>query len=246
MDRLLYLAMTGAKHTLQAQQHNNHNLANANTPGFRADFDSFLSRPVQGPGLPSRAFAEESTVGSDFRQGMLMATGRELDVAIQGEGWIAVQAADGGEAYTRRGDFRVSEFGLLATSSGELVLGNDGPIAVPPHDKLEIGADGTVSIVPQGQAANTLAVLNRIRLVQVANEGLEKAPDGLFRTREGFTAEPDAGVTLQNGMLEGSNVNMVDSLVKMIDHARAFETYVKLIGTAKQNDESSSRLLRMS
>src|SRR5690625_4941618 len=128
MDRALYLAMTGAKHTLQAQQHNSNNLANANTPGFRADLNSMLSTPLYGPGHPSRVYAQTTTVGHDFRQGAMMTTGRSLDVAINGEGWIAVQSADGGEAYTRRGDLRINASGLLETGGGQLVLGNAGPI----------------------------------------------------------------------------------------------------------------------
>jgi len=244
MDRLLYLAMTGAKHTLQAQQHNSNNLANASTPGFRADLDALLSTPMTGPGHADRVYAQESTVGHDFRQGSLISTGRELDVAINGDGWIAVQAPDGTEAYTRRGDLRVSADGLLQTSTGELVLGNVGPISVPPAQKLEIGVDGTISIVPIGEPANTLAVIDRIRLVKPNHANMVKGNDGLFRLKNGAQALPDASVQLSSGMLENSNVNSIDALVKMIDHARSFETYVKLLGTAKQNDETSARLLR--
>jgi flagellar basal-body rod protein FlgF len=244
MDRMLYLAMTGAKHTLQAQQHNNHNLANANTPGFRADLDSFLSAPVQGPGLPSRVYSQETSVGSDFSQGTMLSTGRDLDIAVNGEGWIAVQAEDGTEAYTRRGDLHINPVGLLETGSGELVLGNAGPIAIPPAQKLTIGSDGTISIVPLGQDANTLAVVDRIRLVKPEAQQVVKGEDGLFRHRDGNPAEPDAAVQISSGTLEGSNVNTVDALVKMIDHARSYEAYIKLIAAAKQNDETSSQLLR--
>jgi flagellar basal-body rod protein FlgF len=244
MDRFLYLAMTGAKHTLQAQQHNNHNLANANTPGFRADLDAFMSAPVHGPGLPSRVYALETQVGADMRQGTMMTTGRDLDVAVQGEGWIAVLGADGTEAYTRRGDLRINNAGLLETGAGQLVLGNNGPVAVPPAQKLEIGVDGTVSIVPLGQAANTLAVVDRIKLVQPDNAELSKGNDGLFRLGEGAEAPADAAVRLTSGVLEGSNVNSVDALVQMINNARQFETYVKLMAAAKENDETSQRLLR--
>lgn len=244
MDRMLYLAMTGAKHALQAQQHNSHNLANANTPGFRADLERLMTLPVNGPGLPSRVYSQTADAGSDLTAGSVMSTGRELDVAIDGDGWIAVQAADATEAYTRRGDLRLNPMGLLETGSGELVLGNGGPIAVPPAQQLTIGVDGTVSVVPLGQAANTLAVVDRIRLVNPEPQQLVKGDDGLFRLTGGEPAEPDAAVTLRSGVLEGSNVNVVDSLVKMIDSQRSYETYVKLISTAKQNDESSSRLLR--
>lgn len=244
MDRLLYLAMTGAKHTLQAQQHTSHNLANANTPGFRADLDAFMSAPVYGPGEPSRVYSQRVDVGADMTHGAVMTTGRDLDIAINGDGWIAVQAADGTEAYTRRGDLRINNAGLLETGTGELVLGNGGPVAIPPAEKLEIGSDGTVSIVPLGQDANVLAVLDRIRLVNPPPESLVKGEDGLFRTADGQPAAPDAAVQVTSGALEGSNVNTVDALVQMIDHARSFETYVKLFGAAKENDENAARLLR--
>ena len=245
MDRFLYLAMTGAKQALQAQHHNNHNLANANTTGFRADLDALLSAPVYGPGHPSRVYSQETGVGADFAQGTLISTGRDLDVAIEGDGWIAVQAPDGAEAYTRRGDLRVNNAGLLETATGLLVMGNAGPVAIPPAQKLQIGVDGTVSIVPLGQDANAMAVMDRIKLVKPAHEQMHKGPDGLFRTAAGF--EPaDGQVRLASGMLESSNVNTVDALVKMIDNSRQFETYVKLMSTAKENDESSSRLLRQS
>lgn len=246
MDRMLYLAMTGAKHTLQAQQNTSHNLANANTPGFRADLDAFLTAPVQGPGHPSRVYAEETSVASDFTPGTVMSTGRDLDIALDGEGWITVQGADGNEAYTRRGDLRINSAGLLETGAGELVFGNAGPIAIPPAEKLTIGRDGTVSIVPLGQSANTLAVVDRIRLVNPPPEQLVKGDDGLFRRADGQFADPDAAVTVTSGALEGSNVNTVDALVKMIDHARSFETYVKLMRVAQENDETSARLLRQS
>lgn len=244
MDRALYRAMAGAKHALQAQQHNSNNLANANTPGFRADLESLLSTPMYGPGYPSRVYAQTTTVGHDFRQGAMITTGRPLDVAINGDGWIAVQAADGGEAYTRRGDLRINVLGQMETGSGHLVLGNAGPIAIPPADRIEIGSDGTISIVPAGQDPNTLVVIDRIRLVRADNAQLVKGNDGLFRQKDGAPAEPDAGIQLTSGVLEGSNVNMVDALVKMIDHARSYETYVKLMATTKENDEASSRLLR--
>ncbi|RFA28560.1 flagellar basal-body rod protein FlgF [Alkalilimnicola ehrlichii] len=246
MDRFLYLAMTGAKHNLQAQQHTSHNLANANTPGFRADLDAYLSAPVYGPGLPSRVYSQETGIGADMSGGTMMNTGRDLDIAVQGDGWIAVQAPDGAEAYTRRGDLRINNAGLLETGSGELVMGNNGPVAIPPADKVEIGNDGTISIVPLGQDANVLAVLDRIKLVDPEPNQLEKGADGLFRLVGGDEAVADAGVTIASGVLEGSNVNTVDALVQMIDNARQFETYVKLMSTAKENDEVSTRLLRQS
>lgn len=246
MDRMVYLAMAGAKHALESQQTITHNLANSDTPGFRADLDSLLSQPVYGPGHASRVYSLEARVGSDFREGPVQQTGRELDIAVQGEGWVAVQAEDGTEAYTRRGDLRLGPGGLLVNGDGRLVLGDGGPVAVPPSEKIEIGEDGTVSVVPVGQPENALAVVDRIKLVKPGNDALEKGTDGLFRLRDGGPAPADAGVRLASGALEGSNVNAVDGLVQMIDNARRFEAYVKLMDTAKSNDESSARLLRQS
>ncbi|MCP1675620.1 flagellar basal-body rod protein FlgF [Natronocella acetinitrilica] len=244
MDRLAYLAMTGAKHALQAQQHNSHNLANVNTPGFRQDLDQLISQPVRGPGYASRVYSSETSIGHDFRPGSVMTTGRDLDVAINGDGWFAVQGLDGGEAYTRRGDLRISSVGLLENGAGHPVLGDAGPVAIPPADKVEIGQDGTVSIVPAGAPADQLVVLDRIKLVDPAVEELRKGEDGLFRLPDGGIAPPDGAIRVTSGALEGSNVNSVEALVKMIDHARQFETYVKLLNKAEENDNASSALLR--
>ncbi|WP_435104253.1 flagellar basal-body rod protein FlgF [Arhodomonas sp. AD133] len=244
MDRLAYLAMTGAKYALEQQRTTSHNLANANTPGFRADLEALVSREVEGPVRPSRVYGEEVRTGSDFSQGALTTTGRELDVAVSGEGWLAVQASDGTEAYTRRGDLRITEGGLLETGDGHLLMGNGGPVAVPPAEKIEIGADGTVSVVPKGQGANAMVTVDRIKLVNPPPESLSKGEDGLFRLADGETAPADAGVKVTSGALESSNVSAVDSLVEMIDHARRFETYIKMIDTARQTDEAGQRLLR--
>jgi len=244
MDRMVYIAMVGAANTLQAQQVNNNNLANADTTGFRADLDSFLPAPVSGPGYASRAYSEEAGVGFDAAPGPIEDTGRSLDVAIRGPGWIAVQAPDGTEAYTRRGDLQISSTGMLETGTGNPVLGNGGPIVIPPAQKVSIGGDGTISIVPLGQGANTLAVLDRIKLVNPPAGQLEKGSDGLFRLTSGGTAPADASVSVQSGALEGSNVNSIDALVKMISNARQFEAYVKLMNAAKQNDQASATLLQ--
>lgn len=244
MDRMIYLAMTGAKHALQQQRVIAHNLANANTTGFRADLTALMSRPVYGPGWPSRVYSVAQSVGSDLSHGAMITTGRELDIAISGDGWIAVQAADGTEAYTRRGDLHITSGGLLRTGSGALVLGNNGPIAIPPAEKIEIGADGTISVVPIGQPPSTLAVVDRIKLVAPPPGELVKGADGLFRLEGGGTAVADAGVTVVSGVLESSNVNMVESLVRLIDNARRFEAYVKLMETAKRNDKAGQKLLQ--
>jgi len=244
MDRMVYLAMTGAKHAFEAQRVNNHNLANVNTPGFRADLEALQSRPVSGPGHPARVYSEAVGIGADLSSGPLMTTGRELDVAIQGEGWLAVQAADGTEAYTRRGDLQISTGGLLETGDGRLVLGEAGPVAVPPAEQIEIGEDGTVSIVPLGEDEDAVAALDRLKLVNPPEEALAKGEDGLFRRTDGIPAAADAAVRVVSGAREGSNVNAVDALVKMIGHARGYETHVKMIESAREIDETAQRLLR--
>src|SRR5208283_937217 len=193
MDRLVYVAMSGAKETLRAQAANNHNLANANTNGFRADLSAFQTQNVVGPGLPSRAYATNDQAGWDASSGSLDATGRDLDVAIKGPGWIAVQASDGTEAYTRAGDLHVDPTGTLMTATGNTVLGDAGPISVPPYTTINIGTDGSVSIVPRGQTPMTVSTIGRIRLVNPPASELTRGTDGLFRTGSG-TAAADASV----------------------------------------------------
>ena len=246
MDRMLYLAMSGAKQTLQAQGAVSHNLANVTTAGFRADFEQFRAMPVYGPGLPSRVYAMQERPGIDFSPGAVQTTGRDLDIAVTNDGgFIAVQAADGGEAYTRAGDLHVSDVGLLQTGAGHLVLGNGGPIAVPPGEKIEIGQDGTLSIRPLGQAANTVSEIDRIKLVLPPLDQLEKGPDGLFRMRDGKPLESDAAVTVASGAVEGSNVNPVGAMVEMIELSRRYEMQVKLMNTAREDDAAALALMRL-
>lgn len=245
MDRMVYVAMNGAQQTMLAQAMHTHNLANASTTGFRADLTAFQSLPVTGPGLATRAYAQPQPNGVDLAPGQIMTTGRELDVAVNGAGFIAVQAPDGSEAYTRAGDLHISPNGLLENGAGHPVLGNGGPIALPPAEKLEIGADGTISIRPVGQSATTLAVVDRIRLVNPPPESLIKGADGLLRTKGGIQAAPDAKVQLATGALEGSNVNAVESMVNIIALAREFEVQVKLMKTAEETDSASTQLMRL-
>ena len=246
MDRLIFIAMSGARETMAAQAVNSNNLANASTTGFRADFQSSLSQPVYGPGEASRVYATNQGGGVDFSQGSIVSTGRDLDMAIQGQGWFAVQAADGNEAYTRAGDIRLDNLGRLTTGAGHILLGNGGPISLPPHSKLDIGGDGTISIQPQGQPASTLAVIDRIKMVNPPLDQLHKGEDGLIRLAGGNTAEADAGVRVVSGSLESSNVNTVASMVRMIELARQYETHIKLISTAEKNDEAAASMIRMS
>jgi flagellar basal-body rod protein FlgF len=244
MDRLLYVAMSGAKETLQAQAVNNHNLATASTTGFRADLAAFLSRPVAGPGFQSRVYATAGVDGWDPSQGALETTGRELDVALDGDGFIAVQAPDGTEAYTRAGDLRIQPDGLVTNGAGHPVLGDGGPLLIPPHTALTIGPDGTVSIVPVGQGPETISQIGRIKLVRAAPEDLEKAEGGLLKLRPGATANVDPNVRITSGALEASNVNIADAMVNMIELARRFELQVKMMRSAEDNGATTTQLLQ--
>lgn len=245
MDRMLYVAMTGARETLRAQAANNHNLANASTVGFRADMQAFQARRVSGDGYDSRVYATVSTTGFDDTSGAMMATGRDLDVAVQGKGYIAVQGPDGREAYTRSGDLKVDETGQLRTATGLAVLGDGGPITVPPHNSLLIGADASVSIVPLGQGPETRATVGRIKLVNPETEQLEKGTDGLLRMKDGSDAPADAAVTLGSGQLESSNVNVAEAMVNMIELSRRFDMQVRAMRSAEDNGAASARLLSM-
>jgi flagellar basal-body rod protein FlgF len=245
MDKYLYVAMSGAKETLRAQAVNSHNLANASTTGFRADLAAFQTRAVEGSGHASRAYATNATIGWDTTNGALLSTGRDLDVAVQGEGWIAVQAADGSEAYTRAGDLRVDTAGALRNGAGDLVLGDGGPITVPQNSSVLVGADGSLSIVPLGQGPETTAVVGRIKLVKPPADAFERGADGLFRMQDGSAAPADASVQLASGVLESSNVNAAGAMVEMIELARRFELQVKAIRTAEEDGATAARLLRV-
>lgn len=245
MDKMIYLAMTGAKQTEFAQAINANNLANVSTTGFRADLHAFSPVPVDGPGAASRVNAVVAPYGTDFSQGPVADTGRDLDVAIQGEGFIAVQGSGGREAYTRAGDLRVTSGGILATGSGDPVMGEGGPVAIPPYSSLVIGADGTISIQPIGQGPETLAVVDRIKLVDADPQRLAKGADGLLYLPEGETAAASADVRVTAGALEHSNVNIARTLVNMIELARRYEMQINVIGTAKEDADAAAELMRI-
>jgi flagellar basal-body rod protein FlgF len=245
MDRMLYVAMTGARETLRAQAANNHNLANASTVGFKADLQAFQARKVTGDGYESRVYATTSNTGYDDTAGVQISTDNGLDIAVQGSGYIAVQGPDGQEAYTRAGDLRVDSNGQLRTGTGLPVMGDGGPLAVPPHASILVGGDGTISIVPLGQGPESKADVGRIKLVNPAEEDVVKGRDGLFRLRDGGNAEPDAAVRVASGVLEGSNVNVADAMVNMIELSRRFDMQVRAMRAAEDNGTASARLLAM-
>jgi flagellar basal-body rod protein FlgF len=249
MDRMIYVAMTGAKHTLGQHAAVSNNLANANTTGYRAEISALRAVPVFSDTLATRAFVVDSSAGADFRPGTVQQTGRDLDVAVQGRGWIAVQLENGAEAYTRNGDLHVSANGVLQTRNGLNVRGEEGLISIPPYAKVSVGTDGTISTVPAGAGTNepNIAVMvGRIKLVNPPEDQLARGADGLFRLSSGAEAVADASVTLGSGALEGSNVNVVEAMVDMISLSRQFEMHMKLLQNAEGNAQRASNLLSMS
>ncbi len=246
MDRFLYLSMSGAREIMRAQAVNANNLANVSTTGFKGDFATMLHSQVVGPGVANtRIYTQTLGIGTDLSPGQLQHTGRDLDIAVHGEGWIAVQAPDGSEAYTRSGSLRIDDTGLLQTETGLLVLGNEGPITLPPNEQVEIGDDGTITLRGLGQSPQALNVLDRIRLVNPDPARLKKGDDGLLRVTDGKPVEPDAGVHLVRETLETSNVSAVDALVKMIGLSRQFELQVKMMKAAEDNDQAATSLMRI-
>jgi flagellar basal-body rod protein FlgF len=237
--------MTGASQTLQAQAVNSNNLANASTTGFKAELAAQAAIDVQGGGLPSRVNTQLRAGGWDASAGAVQQTGRDLDIALAADRWLAVQAPDGTEAYTRAGELQVDVNGQLRTAAGHAVLGDGGPLAIPQASNLLIGADGTVSVVPLGQGAATLAAVGRLKVVEARPEQLERGVDGLMRAKGGDGLEPAAGNVLASGCLESSNVNLPEAMVNMIQLARSFELQTKLMRTVEDNANAASSLVRM-
>lgn len=247
MDELIYVAMNGAKQLERAQAINSHNLANANTVGFRAQMHVFEGMDVEGPGYETRVNTLVKPGGWNSAEGASMTTGNELDVAVSGNGWLAVQAPDGTEAYTRAGDLRVTAVGLMTNGAGHPILGEDGaPVAVPPYDELSVGGDGTVSIISKGQGAETMASVARLKLVNPPKDDLIRGNDGLMHMYDGSAADADAEVRITTGVLETSNVNVVDAMVNMIGISRQYEMQVRMMEMANENASAASSMMRMS
>lgn len=242
MDRLIYTAMTGAKHTLGQQAAVSNNLANINSTGFRAELHKLRSVEVQTDALRSRAFVVDASVATDFATGPITFTGRQYDAAIEGKGWFAVQTPDGTEAYTRDGSFEVSPNGVLQTRSGLPVIGDGGPITIPPDSEIVIGKDGSISAFTPGQG-DVVNVVAQLKLVNPPEQELVRGDDGLFRQRNGQQAAVDETVQVAGGYLEGSNVNVVDQLVQMISLARQFEMQTRMLQTAEANDQAAARVI---
>jgi flagellar basal-body rod protein FlgF len=246
MEPALWAAKTG----LDAQQTNMtvtaNNLANVSTTGFRAQIDTFRAVPVASEGLPTRAFVVDNTVGADFSSGPLQITGRDLDVAVKGKGWLAVQMPDGTEAYTRNGALQMSTNGLLQNATGLTMQGEGGPISIPPDVTVSVGADGAISTIATTKPSGPSTVLGRLKLVNPPEQDLVRGDDGLFRLKNGAAAPSDPQVTLAHSTLEGSNVSAVDSMVSMISLARSFETQMSLLKNAENNAAKATQILALS
>jgi flagellar basal-body rod protein FlgF len=238
MDRMIYLSMAGAKATMQRQDALAHNLANASTPGFRAEMTAFRAVPVLGDGASTRVYALETTPGYNAESGAVEPTGRNLDVALKGNAWLAVQGLDGTEAYTRAGSLDTDPEGLLITKTGLTVLGDGGPITIPANAQVQIAPDGTVSAAVGSAKPQTVG---KLKLV-TPEAPLQRGEDGLFRAPEGdLSADPNARV--QDGALEGSNVSAVETMIAMIAAARQFEQQMKMVGSAQEKEQAATKLL---
>ncbi|MDR0565286.1 MAG: flagellar basal-body rod protein FlgF [Azoarcus sp.] len=239
MDRVLYIAMTGGKSTLGQQAAVAHNLANADSTGYRTEMHKLRAVEVQTQAMHSRAFVVDSSIATDFSAGPLKYSGNPYDAAIKGKGWFAIQAP-GGEAYTRDGSFEVSPNGILQTHAGLPVLDDGGaPITIPGESVIVIGTDGTISAIQDG-VTNEVA---RLKLVNPPEAGLVRGEDGFFRQQDGQPAPADETVMVAGGYLEGSNVNVAEQMVQMISLARQFEMQMRMISNSQENDRSATQLI---
>lgn len=251
MDRMLFTAMSGAKQSLDQQAVVTNNLANAVTPGFRAQLVDMQAVQVLGDGLPTRASVQVNNSGTDFSQGPVTRTGRTLDVTVAEGGWLTVQADDGSEAYTRRGDLQVDGNGML-TVAGNPLLGKGGPLFVPPGSRLDIGSDGTLSVIEMNQdnTPKSSSIVGRLKMVSATANQLERGEDGLFRAPPDINgvSQPlttDNSMRLVTGSLEGSNVSAIESMVAMIDTGRRYEMQMKVIQSADENAQRANNLLSL-
>lgn len=245
MDRLIYTSLSAMRGAMARQQATANNLANAATPGFRGEIAEAQALWVNGPSLPDRAMASEEVVNADMKAGSVTATGRDLDVSLSGDSLLAVQSQEGEEAYTRRGDLQVSESGLLTTGDGHPVLGQGGPITIPPADKITIAEDGRIMIVPAGGDAANPQEVDRLKVASTAGSAIAKGLDGLFRVKGGGVLPTDPDARVKSGQLEESNVSSTKALVDMIDASRAWDTQLKLITSARDLDSASAELMRL-
>ncbi len=245
MDKLIHTSLSAMRATMARQVVTANNLANASTTGFRAEMSSARPLWITGAGLPDRVHASEEVQAADMQGAATIATGRPLDIAMNGDAMLAVQADNGDEGYTRRGDLMVSASGLLTTGDGHPVIGEGGPVTVPPADQVRIDQDGTLWIVPAGGDANAPQKIDRLKLTSTTGSTIVKHIDGLFRVRGGGTLPSDPDVHLTAGTLEGSNVNPTTALVAMIDASRSWDTQIKLLTTARDLDTETTNLMKL-
>ncbi|WP_380872554.1 flagellar basal-body rod protein FlgF [Sphingomonas sp. DBB INV C78] len=246
MDRLIYSSLSAMRGAMARQATTANNLANANTTGFRAEMASVRPLWLKGEGFESRAPSSEEVTAADMRAGAITQTGRSLDVALDGDALLGVQSEEGEEAYTRRGDLTIAASGLLTTGDGAPVLGDTGPITMPPADEVKIDDQGVIWYRPQGaDPIQPMQQLDRLKLVSPVGSQIVKGLDGLFRVRDGGSLPSDPQARLKAGSLEGSNVNATQALVDMIDASRSWEMNIKLVTTAKDMDSSAADLMRL-
>lgn len=245
MDRLIYTALSGMRGSMARQTATANNLANANTVGFRAEMQAARSLWVRGAGLETRAPVSEEVTGADMSAGSINHTGRSLDVAMAGDALLAVQAEDGSEGYTRRGDLQVAASGVLTTGDGRPVLGDGGPITIPPADSIRIAEDGAIWIVPAGGDANNPQQVDRLKLVSPQGSRVAKALDGLFRQTDGGALPSDPQARLIPASLESSNVNTSQTLIDMIEASRSWDMQLQLVTSARDMDTSAADLMRL-
>ncbi len=247
MDKVVFLAMSGARENMLAQRAHSNNLANATTTGFKADLAQARAMQVFGEGYASRVYAQTERPATDLQSGTLVETGRELDLAIDGEGWLVVQRPDGSEGLTRSGELQINAVGQLVTGSGLPVIGNGGvPVLVPPAGKVELSTDGSITVLPLGEAATELVLVDQLKLVNPDPKRLFKGTDGLMRTTENTPLLPDLNVRIRSGYLESSNVNAVHELTEILSLSRQFEVQVKMMKDAEENSSAATQILRLS
>ena len=245
MDRLIYTSLTAMRGSMARQTATANNLANAQTPGFRAEISEAQSLWLRGDGANTRAFASENVITANMRTGTITHSGRDLDIALAGDAMLTVQAPNGEESYTRRGDLQISANGLLTTGDGHPVQGSAGPITLPPYDSVAIDAEGRIHIVPAGGDAAQPQEIDRLRLVTPTGSDIVKGLDGLFRVKDGGILPDDPDARVINRSIEGSNVNATIALVEMIEASRSWDTQLKLIGDARDLDAASTDLMQL-
>lgn len=245
MDRLVHTSLTAMRGAMARQTAIANNLANANTVGFRGEIANASTQYIDGQTFKTRAQQAEQVVSADMNQGAVTQTGNPLDVAVNGDAWLSVQASDGSEAYTRRGDLKLNESGLLTTGDGNPVIGEGGPITLPAADSITIAKDGSIWIVPQGGEASQPQRVDALKLASAQGMSVKKGLDGLFRETNGGILPQDALGSVTSGSVEGSNVNATQALVQMIEASRAWETQIKMITTAKEIDDGGASLMRL-